>query len=59
MTRQILSRRITEIELLRSEILAWEVERNTLAAKANWHFRTSDARIKLSSLYPGFTTTLL
>ena len=56
MTRQCLNRRIAEIGLLRSELSAWEVERNTLAAKVNWHFRTSDARIKLRSLYPTFTT---
>ena len=56
MTRQCLSRRIAEIERLRSELSAWETERNTLAAKVNWHFRTNDARIKLSSLYPTFTT---
>ena len=56
MTRQCLSRRIAEIDLLRSELSAWEVERNTSAAKVNWHFRTGDARIKLSSLYPTFTT---
>ena len=56
MTRQCLSRRIAEIGLLRRELSAWETERNTLAAKVNWHFRTSDARTKLSSLYPTFTT---
>ena len=56
MTRQCLSRRIAEIGVLRSELSAWETERNTRAAKGNWHFRTSDARIKLSSLYPTFTT---
>lgn len=56
MSRQCLSRRIAEIGLLRSELSAWEVERNTVAAKVNWHFRTKDARIKLSSLYPTFTT---
>ena len=55
MTQQCLNRRIAEIGLLRCELSAWEVERNTLAAKVNWHFRTADARIKLSSLYPTFT----
>ena len=55
MTRQCLSRRIAEIGLLRSELSAWEAERNTAAAKVNWHFQTGDARIKLSSLYPTFT----
>ena len=58
MTRQCLSRRIADIDRLRSELSAWEVECNTLAAKVNWHFRTSDERIKLSSLYPSFTTAL-
>ena len=47
---------IAEIDLLRSELSAWEAERNTSAAKVNWHFWTNDARIKLSSLYPRFTT---
>lgn len=56
MTRQCLSRRIDNIDRLRNELSAWEVERNILAAKVNWHFRTNDARIKLSSLYPTFTT---
>ena len=55
MTRQCLSRRIADIELLRSELSVWETERNTIAAKVDWHFRTGDARIKLKSLYPNFT----
>ena len=55
MTRQCLSRRIADIELLRSELSVWETERNTIAAKVDWHFRTGDARIKLKSLYPDFT----
>ena len=56
MTRQCLSRRIENIANLREELAAWEVERNTVAAKVNWQFRTADARVKLSSLYPRFTT---
>ena len=56
MTRQCLSRRIANIELLRKELSVWEAERNTIAAKVDWHFRTSDARIKLKSLYPSFTS---
>ena len=56
MTRQCLSRRIENIAKLREELAAWEVERNTVAAKVNWQFRTTDARVKLSSLYPRFTT---
>lgn len=56
MTRQCLSRRINNISKLRNELSAWEVERNTIAAKVNWQFRTEDARTKLVSLYPTFTT---
>ena len=56
MTRQCLSRRIENIAKLREELAAWEVERNTVAVKVNWQFRTADARVKLSSLYPRFTT---
>lgn len=56
MTRQCLSRRIDNIAKLREELSTWESERNTNAAKVNWQFRTADARIKLSSLYPQFTT---
>lgn len=52
MTRQCLSRRIDSIETLKTELTAWERERNNLEAKVNWHFRTKDARVKLVSLYP-------
>ena len=52
MTRQCLSRRIESIDILRSELSAWEVERNELQAHENWQFRAKDARIKLASLYP-------
>ena len=40
------------IETLQTELIAWEIERNNLEAKVNWHFRTKDARVKLVSLYP-------
>ena len=52
MTRQCLSRRIESIDILRSELSAWEVERNEIQTNVNWQFRTKDARIKLVSLYP-------
>lgn len=52
MTRQCLTCRIENIELLRTELQTWESERNTTYAKVNWQFRTKDARIKLSFLYP-------
>ena len=52
MTRQCLSRRIDNIDILRAELSAWEKERNDSQATVNWQFRTKDARIKLVSLYP-------
>ncbi len=52
MTRQCLSRRIDSIDKLQSELAAWEVERNSKKSTVSWQFRTKDARIKLSSLYP-------
>lgn len=56
MTRQCLSRRNIDINTLRNELPAWRIERNVAAAKVNWQFKTTDARIKLKSLYPKFTT---
>lgn len=52
MTRQCLSRRIENIDLLRQELSAWESKQNNNYAKINWQFRTKDARVKLASLYP-------
>lgn len=53
MTRQCLSRRIENIELLRKELSVWESERNSSRSEINWQFTTKDARTKLVSLYPG------
>ncbi|MDK1022472.1 MAG: transposase, partial [Candidatus Hydrogenedentes bacterium] len=54
LSRQCLRRRIPHIETLRHEVGGWQTERNRSKRKANWHFRTPDARIKLSKLYPSF-----
>ena len=52
MTRQCLKRRVDHLEKLRSELSAWEIERNSNIAKINWHFTNNQAREKLISLYP-------
>ena len=52
MTHQCLSRRIDNIDTLRKELAAWEQERNHNQATVNWQFKTKDARVKLTSLYP-------
>ena len=54
MTRQCLARRIPDIASLTSELQAWEKERNAGKEKVNWQFTTSDARTKLTSLYPEY-----
>jgi hypothetical protein len=47
-----LDRRIPDKQILAEEIAAWEQERNANHTKADWHFSTSNARIKLKHLYP-------
>jgi hypothetical protein len=49
---QCLNRRISDIEVMRSEVKAWEVARNGMKAKVNWQFTAENARIKLKRLYP-------
>lgn len=49
---QCLNRRIADMGVMRSEVKAWESERNGKKVCVNWHFKTSDARIKLKRLYP-------
>lgn len=54
MTRQCLSRRISNIDTLCKELSVWEAGQNKNVAGISWHFRTSDAREKLITLYPKF-----
>jgi DDE superfamily endonuclease len=50
--RQCLNRRIDCIDKMRSEVSAWNKDRNTRQTIVDWQFRTEDARIKLKRLYP-------
>jgi hypothetical protein len=52
LTSQCLNRRIPEINLIRTEVAAWELDRNHHATVIDWRFTTEDARIKLKRLYP-------
>src|SRR5215467_2184812 len=52
LTSQCLDRRIPDKQTLIDEVTAWEQERNANHTKANWHFTTSKARVKLRHLYP-------
>ena len=50
--RQCLSRRIDNMDSLRREVKAWQIERDSAGTKINWQFTAADARIKLKKLYP-------
>ncbi len=49
---QCLGRRIDNMESMKAEVVAWEQDRNNSLKKINWQFTTSDARIRLTRLYP-------
>ena len=51
---QCLDRRIADKQILAHEVNAWQDHRNKHHAKANWQFKTADARVKLKRLYPQF-----
>ena len=51
-SRQCLNRRIPDLQMLRSEVEAWQAHRNRTAGPVDWQFTTHDARIKLKWLYP-------
>ena len=52
LARQCLNRRIPDQDALRRESKAWQDRRNQDTIKVDWRFTTTDARIKLKSLYP-------
>ncbi len=52
LSSQCLDRRIADKQTLVDEVAAWERDRNAHHAKADWHFTTDDARVKLKHLYP-------
>lgn len=53
--RECLGRRFNSIALMIAAIEAWQAQRNQACCKILWHFHTTDARIKLLSLYPTIT----
>ncbi len=52
LARQCLARRIPDQDALRRESKTWQDQRNQDTIKVDWRFTTTDARIKLKSLYP-------
>jgi hypothetical protein len=49
---QCLDRRIADMTNMRTEVAAWESDRNNGTKKIEWQFTASDARVKLKRLYP-------
>jgi hypothetical protein len=52
LARQCLDRRIPDLDALRREVAAWELDRNAAMVRVDWQFTTADARIQLKRLYP-------
>jgi hypothetical protein len=52
LTRQCLDRRIADLDVLNTELTAWQDTTNTNQRQINWHFTTTDARTRLRHLYP-------
>jgi DDE superfamily endonuclease len=52
LVHQCLKRRIPDIDILTREVAAWEAARNAQHATIRWLFDVSQARTKLSRLYP-------
>jgi hypothetical protein len=52
LTRQCLDRRISDLDVLNTELAAWQAATNADQRQVDWQFTTDDARIKLRNLYP-------
>ena len=54
LSKQCIDRRIPSIEMLNSEITAWEAEYNDQYKCVDWQFTAEDARVKLRRLHLAF-----
>ena len=52
LSRQILSKRISNIGELVKEVKQWQRKRNRFLNHVDWQFTSEDARVKLKQLYP-------
>lgn len=52
LSSQCLDRRIPDQPVLKEEVEAWQADRNSKNATADWQFTTANARVKLKRLYP-------
>ncbi len=54
LTRQCLDRRISDLDVLNTELAAWQTATNADQRQVDWQFTTEDARTKLRHLYPRY-----
>ena len=52
LSRECLYRRIPDLQLLASQLSAWNDSHDAAPAPINWRFSSPDARTRLRSLYP-------
>ena len=52
LTGQCLDRRISDLDVLNTELAAWQNATNADQRQVDWQFTTADARTKLRHLYP-------
>ena len=52
LARQCLCRRVSDLDHLAHELMAWNLLCDDDLAPVNWQFTTDDARVKLNRLYP-------
>ena len=52
LTRQCLDRRISDLGVLNTELVAWQSATNADQRQVDWQFTTADARTRLRHLYP-------
>jgi hypothetical protein len=52
LTRQCLDRRVSDLDVLNTELTAWQHATNADQRQVDWQFTTDDARVKLRHLYP-------
>jgi hypothetical protein len=51
-SRQCLDRRINDLDILNTELTAWQDTINAEQPQVRWQFTTDDARVKLRQLHP-------
>ncbi len=56
LSRQCLDRRIADFNTLKTEVKAWQEQRNQEQTWIDWQFTTADARVKLHRLYPSINS---